>query len=571
MAFVKKSLIALMVLFLVIPNFFPINKAEASSISAYQIFNQNLSKELNLYIKKSGGTITLHYRDFSTGDEIKINSTSAKKAASTIKLPLALYVMELAAAKKIDLNEKLTYKRHHYYGGSGVIQKQKVGTKYSIRDLVKKAMVHSDNIAFIMLRERVGKNNFIAYMKKIGGKNAYPRGQNLTSSTDLVVYAHRLYNFSKTNTLGKELIEYLKRTDYNTTIPKGTSGIPTAHKVGMIPMSKIYNDIGIVYDKNPFALAVMTNNISYAKSQKVIADIASIVYKHHKVKGNVSYLTAKNSAFVYKLTAGKLTGGGTLSKGESFKISSDKGERYEIQFGNDKGYVLKTDVHTYVKPPSGAFSNGSIKNNGIVTAISTIKLLASPLASGKVVALMNKDASLFVHSMKGDYYTTAVGDRVAFVHKNSVQLQDTAAIKYIETKINNTPFYALRNGKYIQVGHTKKGQILPRIRETGKYSEVSFGADKVYIAKTDSHPIFSAQITNPADNRPAVGTITINQELTVFSKPSGNAADGIGGILAGQDLSYVKLENNWYEINFLGRKAYVQILEEHIIEKADDK
>lgn len=564
MSYTKRALIATMILFLLIPGFLPLKEAEASTLSSYQTFNQNLSKELNLYIKKSGSNITLHYRDFSNGDEFKINSTSAKKAASTIKLPLALFIMELAAAKKINLNEKLTYKRHHYYGGSGVIQKQKVGTTYTIRDLVNKAMVHSDNIAFIMLREKVGKNNFIAYMKKIGGKNAYPKGQNLTSSTDLIVYAHRLYNFSRTNALGKELVEYLKRTDYNTTIPKGTQGIPTAHKVGMIPMSKIYNDIGIVYDKNPFALAIMTNNISYAKSQKVIADISAIVYKHHKVKSNVTYFTAKNAAYVYKITSGKQTGAGTISKGETFKISSDKGDWYEIQFGNEKGYVLKMDTHSYVKPPSGVFSNGKIKNNGFVTAIGTIKLLTSPIANGKVIAVMNKGNSLYIHSMNGDYYTTVVGDRVGFVHKNSVQLQDTAAIKYIEIKMENTPFYVLQNGKYVQFGRIKKGQIFPRIREAGIYSEVQFGTEKAYIAKADSNPLFSAQITNPAENRPAVGKVLINQEVTVFNKPSENAADVIGTILTGQNLSYVKLENNWYEINFLGRKAYVQKLEEAV-------
>jgi beta-lactamase class A len=195
------------ILLLVVAAFMPTNTGKAAvGDSAYDSFNLNLSKELNAYINKSGGCISLHYRDLSSGEEFKINSASAKRAASTIKLPLALYVMELASDKKINLNEKLIYKSHHYYGGSGVIQHQKVGTKHTIRDLVKKAMVHSDNIAFVMLRERVGKNNFIAYMNRIGGKNAYPKGQNLTSSASLVDYASRLYSFSQKNSLGKELV-----------------------------------------------------------------------------------------------------------------------------------------------------------------------------------------------------------------------------------------------------------------------------------------------------------------------------------------------------------------------------
>ena len=45
------------------------DKANASVQNTYQLFNQNLSKELNQYIKKSGGSITLNYKEFSTGDE----------------------------------------------------------------------------------------------------------------------------------------------------------------------------------------------------------------------------------------------------------------------------------------------------------------------------------------------------------------------------------------------------------------------------------------------------------------------------------------------------------------------
>ncbi|RSD26982.1 serine hydrolase [Mesobacillus subterraneus] len=252
----KKHLIVLTVLFLVFPLIIPESQAEAGVMTSYQEFNQNLQKELSNYLRKSGGTVTLHYHDLLTGDEFKHNSTAPMRVASTIKLPLALYIMELAAANKINLNQKLRYRPHHYYGGSGVIQYDKIGSKYTIRDLVKKAMVHSDNIAFIMLKEKVGRSNFNKYMKKAGGEYAYPRGQNLTSSKDLVTYATRLYDFSEKNKLGKELVSYLMKTDYNTTIPKGIKEAETAHKVGMIPMSLIYNDVAIVYDKNPFALAV---------------------------------------------------------------------------------------------------------------------------------------------------------------------------------------------------------------------------------------------------------------------------------------------------------------------------
>lgn len=432
-------------LLVLLPSVLPDQIAEAATISVYQTFNNNVSKELKQYIKKSGGSITLHYRDLTTGEEFKISSTSAKKAASTIKLPLAIYVMELAAAKKINLSEKITYKRHHYYGGSGVIQKHKFGTKYTIRDLVKKAMVHSDNIAFIMLRERVGKKNFIAYMKKVGGKNAYPGGQNLTSSTDLVLYSNRLYTFSKTNPLGKELVDYLKKTDYNTTIPKGIKGVPVAHKVGMIPMSRIYNDIGIIYDKNPFALAVMTNNLSYTKSQKVIADIASIVHKHHKVKNKVYYVKTKRTTAVYPVPGSNAKTIGSLTRGESFKITADKVDWYEIQLGGKKGYLRKTDVHAYLTQPTKGFTNNPLKNNGLVVAKVFAKVLNKADTKGKVLVYVNKGTSLYINSLSGNYYSVLVGNRVGYIHKNLLDLQFTSSINHFEVKQENAEIFTLRN------------------------------------------------------------------------------------------------------------------------------
>lgn len=197
-------------------------------------------------------------------------------------MPLALYVYKLAAENRINLEEKLTYKRHHYYGGSGVIQKAKVGTKYTIRDLVKKSMVHSDNIAFIMLKEKVGANNFVHFMRGLGGKVTYPNGKNMTTAEDLVKYAKAVYQFEKQSPeLGRELVYYLKHTDYQKTIPAGVPKLEVAHKVGYIPMELIYNDVGIVYDVQPYVLAIMTTGIPYNKEEKIIAELTKIIHQNH--------------------------------------------------------------------------------------------------------------------------------------------------------------------------------------------------------------------------------------------------------------------------------------------------
>jgi beta-lactamase class A len=412
----KCSIILLFLLSII----FPVQTVNAaSSITANQNFSKNLSIDLHKYIKKSGGSITLQYKDLITGDGFQISGKKSRRAASTIKLPLILYIMEQASKGKINLNQKLTYKKYQYYGGSGVIQYQKVGTKYTIRDLIKKAMIHSDNIAFIMLRDRVGRAHFNSYMKSLGAQYTYPHGQNMTSANDLIIYAKKLYQFSETNPLGKEVVSYLEKTDFNTTIPRGIKGAKVAHKVGMIPMNKIYNDVGIIYDKNPFALAIMTNNISYQKSQKVIADIASIVYKHHKAKRSAKYFKCKSDVTVYQSETKKVKIG-QLNKGETFKILSDKGLGYEIRFGKGKGYVKKKLVTALITPSLRSFSK-AFQHTGMIKIKQNASVLNKSV-SGKVIGIMNNNLESYYSILDHDYYVIDLGGRVGYVNKKYISV-----------------------------------------------------------------------------------------------------------------------------------------------------
>jgi poly-gamma-glutamate capsule biosynthesis protein CapA/YwtB (metallophosphatase superfamily) len=288
---------------------------------------QGLQIELKEYIKPWQDKITLHYKNLISEVSYEINNDKKMPAASTIKLPLALYVMKLADQRDIDISEKLTYMSHHYYEGSGVIQNDKIGTSYTIEDLVEKAMVYSDNIAFIMLKERVGQDNFIQFMKSLGAKYTYPGGQNVTSAGDLILYAKEVYQFSKKSNYGEKLIKYLENTIHNTTIPQGIPDKKIAHKVGMIPKDLIYNDVAIVYGKVPFGLAVTTMGIGYEKSQEVIAGIANIVNKHHELIVK-KYLTVEVPE----------------SKLESIYLNGNTTP------GNDSMFLTKEFFGKYIKP-----------------------------------------------------------------------------------------------------------------------------------------------------------------------------------------------------------------------------
>lgn len=447
--------------------------------TSYQTFTKNVSKDLNQYIKKSGGDITLEYRDLITGETFQINSTKSHAAASTIKLPLAMYVIELADAKKIDLNQKLTYRSSHYYEGSGVIQKDKVGTKYTMNDLIKKAMMYSDNIAFIMLKEKVGQGNFIKYMKKLGATYAYPNGQNKTSSHDLAIYAQYLYKYAQNSTHGKELVNYLQHTIYNETIPKGIKGVKTAHKVGMIPMNQVSNDVGVIYDKSPFVLAVMTNHMPYEKSKKVIAGIASTIYKHHQEKNDLEFFTTKSDVPVYQSTNEKERIG-TLKKSEAFKVTGNNGAWLGIQFGKTEGYIQKKFVTSYSKAPITGFNNGNSQSNQVVKMKIDTPVLTTASSQGNSIAMINKDVQFPVLTLINDYYKVSLGNRTGYIQAKNVDLQNTEAAAKEETSYYSHPI-----GKFDSL---LKGMMFDKVMAN--------------LFKFDTPPVYAAEINRPENKNP---------------------------------------------------------------------
>ncbi|SFB06582.1 Poly-gamma-glutamate biosynthesis protein CapA/YwtB (capsule formation), metallophosphatase superfamily [Bacillus sp. cl95] len=476
---------------------------------------KTLEEEVNSYIKASGGTITVNYQSLETEDHYKFNDRMLVAAASTIKLPLALFVMKLADEGKIDLTQQLTYQKRHYYGGSGVIQYEAVGSRYTIEQLIEKAMIHSDNIAFIMLKEYVGTQDFVAFMKKIGGQYTYPGGRNVTSAYDLSLYAAELYHFSKSSPIGARLVGYLKNTVYNTTIPKGIKDVEVAHKVGMIPMNLIYNDIAIVFDDQPYTLAVTTSGLPYENSQQVIADIAAIVHKHHKAQTKPYYVLSK-------LTGGRLE-----------KIKEDS---------------LVKDSH-YVK--SGGLKTALIwyrDINLLKTAFSGVE--ASPPIIGKAVFL----------SLKGNVYGDAIlklKNMFADRKKTKNTLPKThyfpSTVKQFMTT-EDVPVYSA-TGELVEIGKLRANQVWVRTGEDRFWHFVSFGMQRGQVWKSNTIPVYG-KVKTVEQKDSYLKYLKLLPNASVFEQPS-LSADSLVLFQKEGIVRFLEERGEWFRVAVGGKVGFV--------------
>ena len=238
-----------------------------------------LQTQLKNYINTRPGKVSVYVKDLATGKTLNIESSKVYVAASTIKMPLILYVYELAAQDKIDLDAKLTYTSDYYAQGTGILQGKPFGGQYNIRELSRLSMEYSDNVAWKMLLGFVGQDKLTAYEKSLGAKAiGGDNGLFITTPEDMGRYLDRLLILSKEKPeYGNEVLHYMANSIFAEGIPQDLpKGTVVAHKMGAL--NDKFHDVGIVLGNRPYIITIFTDEAWEAVSLQTLADISRMVY-----------------------------------------------------------------------------------------------------------------------------------------------------------------------------------------------------------------------------------------------------------------------------------------------------
>lgn len=236
-----------------------------------------LKGDLESYIKNYKGQYGIYYYNIATGEGFGINDTDEYTAASTIKVPLNLYLYTQIKSGAVDPRGTLTYLKEDYEGGTGDIQYEKVGSTYTIGDLSKLSIGESDNVAANMLIRHLGAENIKQYMRQVGGVVVRDE-ENVSCPRDMVLYMRLIYEFNQNEgELGQRLMEYFLNTEFNDKIPALLpKNVKVAHKIGN--QVGVINDVGIVFSDSPYILAVMSKDVNEEEAATVIPTISKKVY-----------------------------------------------------------------------------------------------------------------------------------------------------------------------------------------------------------------------------------------------------------------------------------------------------
>lgn len=255
-----------------------INERESKrkKLLSFNQFEKQTSEQLNSFLLTKGGDISIYLESLDGSLSYSFYGDEIKRTASSIKLPFITYLMMLATNKQIELDTRLTYTEDFKIDGTGIIQFEPLGTNYSLDKLAELVIRYSDNVAYLMLLNYVGEQNFINYLHELDNQSPNNR---VFSSPRILSKSMKYVVENKTNNpFIEKVYKWMEQTVFDDGIALGIPGVDVVHKTGWMPMYFVSNDVAVINDKNnPYILTIMTNGYDEEYSEKVLAELATII------------------------------------------------------------------------------------------------------------------------------------------------------------------------------------------------------------------------------------------------------------------------------------------------------
>lgn len=223
-------------------------------------------------------------------NDISINADRSYPAASLIKIPLAVVLLQEIDKGKISWNDYVVFKPYHTSPGSGIIKLKKTGTKLKLKEVFKLMLTISDNTATNMVIDFLGgvkecnqKISRLGLKKtKLVSMLGDFKGSNKTSPRDMVLIFENALEGDLLSASSKKALKKTLLKVQNTSLIKRGLGHYTKfpHKTGTIGIC--LGDGGIIY--LPFwervgISIIVERPFNDLRAKKLINEISKLVYK----------------------------------------------------------------------------------------------------------------------------------------------------------------------------------------------------------------------------------------------------------------------------------------------------
>ncbi|MFH0943273.1 MAG: serine hydrolase [Candidatus Beckwithbacteria bacterium] len=226
------------------------------------------------------GSYGLYVEKLAGGEKFGINEGEVFTAASVIKLPIL--VVYYQAVDKNQLDPKTKYvlaEEDRLVYGTGSMQNQPNGTKFSYQRIALLAANESDNMAAELLIKFLGGETKVqAKLTALGLKDTKIK-ENKTTPKEIADLLKRIYQGGLLSQNSREeLMDNLTKTILEDRITAGVpSNIKVIHKFGS--EGGVVNDCGIVEAKNPYTICVLSTGVNDGEAMELLPKISRVIWE----------------------------------------------------------------------------------------------------------------------------------------------------------------------------------------------------------------------------------------------------------------------------------------------------
>jgi beta-lactamase class A len=235
--------------------------------------------------------------DLDTNDFVDISGGTNHSAASTIKIAILVAFFQDVDAGKIRLDEPLVMRKELIATGSGNMQFQPPGTRYTALETATNMIIVSDNTATNMLIARLGGLRALNQRFRSWGlvtttiNSVLPDlgGTNITSPKELALLLARVSQGELLTMRSRDrMLDIMRHTENNSQLPQGLgAGATIAHKTGDI--GNLIGDVGLIDLPNGkrYAIAVLAKrSFNDDQAYEVVAQISKLTYQYFSRPAN---------------------------------------------------------------------------------------------------------------------------------------------------------------------------------------------------------------------------------------------------------------------------------------------
>lgn len=227
------------------------------------------------------GTYGVYIESLENGTQYGINQEVEFIAASVNKVLIMAKVLKEIEEGRLDLEDEYRLQKKDIQDyGTGSMRYDRVGTSYTLDELLSLAGKKSDNTAAWVLNLMVGKKGVSDFISELRMEKTSME-DNLTTPAEMGRFFGQIYRGKiLADDLREKFYSYLTRTELEDRIPAGVpSFVSVAHKIGN--ELQTINDCGIVFDKkHPYVLCIFSKKAKESEALELLPKISALVWTY---------------------------------------------------------------------------------------------------------------------------------------------------------------------------------------------------------------------------------------------------------------------------------------------------